>query len=242
MRAVVENNSCVIIPAKNEEGSIAFALKGLLDTELIPKENVYVVDNDSTDKTNEIARSFGVNVLFEKKRGYGNACLCALSEIAKRKKLPDWILICDGDGSDDPADLNLLIKTYRSQNADLVIGSRTIKEVEEGSLGFLQKFGNWLTCLLILIFFRQRFTDLGPFRIIRYGSLLKLNLKDKTWGWNIEMHVRALQEKMKIVEVGVWYRRRHAGVSKISGNLVMAIRVGIKILYTFFKLLILRGR
>lgn len=238
----MENDACVIIPAKNEEGSIAFALSGLLDTKLIPKENVYVVDNDSKDRTNEIALSFGVNVLFEKERGYGNACLCALDEIAKRKNTPDWILICDGDGSDDPRDLSLLIDVYHTQKADLVIGSRTLKEVEKGSLGFLQKFGNWLTCFLILVFFRKRFTDLGPFRIIRYSSLLKLNLKDKTWGWNIEMHVRALQEKMKIVEVGVWYRRRHAGISKISGNLIMAIRVGIKILYTFFKLLILHGR
>ncbi|TGN21127.1 glycosyltransferase family 2 protein [Leptospira idonii] len=236
MKNVEGSEVAIIIPARNEEGSIGFVLEGILSLGVVSKDQIYVSDNDSTDKTNEVAKSYGVHVVHETELGYGNACLRALKEIASLQKLPGAVVVCDGDGSDFPEDILSLVETLNRTQADLVIGSRTIGEIEENSLGFLQRFGNWLTCFLILVFYRKNFSDLGPLRAIRYESLLKMKLKDPTWGWNIEMHIRALQENMKVVEIPVGYRRRKSGVSKISGTLRMAVRVGIKILYTFFKL------
>ncbi|MBL0956133.1 MAG: glycosyltransferase family 2 protein [Leptospira sp.] len=232
-----ENNILCIIPARDEEESIEQALSGLLQNSGLSSKNFLVVNNASKDGTFSIVNRMGIKVLDCPQIGYGNACLLALDWIHKNKCQPEYILFCDADGSDDPNDIQTLIKTIRESNSDLVIGSRTLGNAEMGSLSPIQIFGNALTCFLIRIFFWRNYTDMGPLRIIRYQSLLILGMKDTTWGWNIEMHIKALQKNMKVIEIPVQYRKRIAGVSKISGTLSMSLRVGSKILYTFFKLL-----
>ncbi len=233
MKNDVENEGYIIIPARDEEKNLGYVLSGILEYTPIHSSHIILVNNRSIDKTEEIAKSFGVSVINESNIGYGNACLAGINSISKS---PKWILIMDADGSDDPKDIQRLYQHFQITNADLVIGSRTLGSAEKGSLSFIQKFGNVLTCFLLFIFYQRKFTDLGPLRIIRYEAYLKMKLEDKTWGWNIEMQIRALQENLKISEIPVNYLKRKHGVSKISGNLTMAIRVGIKILYTFFKL------
>ncbi|XDD42001.1 glycosyltransferase family 2 protein [Leptospira sp. WS60.C2] len=227
-----------VIPARDEEKSIKQALDGLVQNSGLLISNFIVVNNGSKDQTKSIVNNMGVMVLDCPEIGYGNACLVALYWIKNCKIKPKYILFCDADGSDDPNDIKLLIHTIAETKADLVIGSRTLGGAEKGSLSSIQIFGNALTCFLIQIFFRKSFTDMGPLRILKYESLLNLEMMDRTWGWNIEMHVKALQKQMKVLEIPVNYRKRIAGVSKISGTVSMSIRVGVKILYTFFKLLI----
>jgi glycosyltransferase involved in cell wall biosynthesis len=226
----------LVIPVLNEEESIGKVIQDILDLSIFQRKEIIVVDNGSTDKSAAIVSKFGVNVLFQPKLGYGNACLAALAWIKNLELNPAWILICDGDGSDDPSDIQKLIDCFYKESADIVIGSRTTGVAEPGSLGFAQRFGNSLTCFLLNLFYGKSFSDLGPLRIIRYAKLISLGLKDPTWGWNIEMHIKALQQKLKIIEIPVNYRKRRFGVSKISGNVVMVIRVGTKILFTFFYL------
>lgn len=233
-----ENKIICIIPARDEEKSIEQALTGLIKNSGLNQSDFLVVNNASKDQTKTIVNRLGIKILDCPKIGYGNACLVALEMIKKSNLTPNYIMFCDADGSDDPKDILSIINTIRDTNADLVIGSRTLGVAEFGSLSSIQIFGNALTCLLIQIFFRKKFTDMGPLRIIRYDSLLQLEMKDETWGWNIEMHVKALQNQMEILEIPVNYRKRIAGVSKISGTYSMSVRVGIKILYTFFKLLL----
>lgn len=237
MQNVPENKLICIIPARDEELSIKQALTGLINHSRISKSNFVVVNNASIDNTVTLVKELGIQTLDCPKIGYGNACLVALDWIQSKKVKPEYILFCDADGSDDPLDIQTLLHTIEKTNSHLVIGSRTIGITESGSLSYIQKFGNALTCFLILVFFRKKYTDMGPLRIIRYQSLMQLKMEDPTWGWNIEMHVKALQQKMKVIEIPVHYRKRIAGVSKISGTVSMSIRVGTKILYTFFKLL-----
>ncbi|TGL67456.1 glycosyltransferase family 2 protein [Leptospira jelokensis] len=234
------NDLICIIPARDEELSIKQALTGLLEGSGIVKSNFLVVNNASKDKTAFIVKELGIKTLDCPKIGYGSACLVALEWIRSMDLNPEFILFCDADGSDDPKDINRLYQTIRDTNSDLVIGSRTLGVSEIGSLSPIQIFGNRLTCFLIRIFFQKKYTDMGPLRIIRYKSLLQLEMIDPTWGWNIEMHVKALQNQMKVIEIPVHYRKRIAGISKISGTISMSVRVGIKILYTFFKLLFFR--
>ncbi|EOQ87280.1 glycosyltransferase, group 2 family protein [Leptospira yanagawae serovar Saopaulo str. Sao Paulo = ATCC 700523] len=234
------NDLLCIIPARDEELSIKQALTGLMNGSGISKSNFIVVNNASKDNTASIVKELGIKTLDCPRIGYGSACLVALEWIGSKNLNPEYILFCDADGSDDPKDIQRLYQTIRDHNSDLVIGSRTLGVTEIGSLSSIQKFGNALTCFLIQIFFQKKFTDMGPLRIIRYKSLLQLGMIDPTWGWNIEMHVKALQNHMKVIEIPVQYRKRIAGVSKISGTISMSIRVGVKILYTFFKLLIFR--
>jgi len=229
----VESKGYILIPAHNEEKNVAEVIDGIINLKTFRIDQIILVNNGSTDNTSRIAIEKGINVIDEPMLGYGNACLAGLNSIDKQ---PEWIMIMDADGSDDPEDLLRLLKCFLDTNSDLVIGSRTIGEREKGSMSPTQTFGNWLTCFLIFVFYRLSFTDLGPLRLIRYQSLLKMKLKDKTWGWNIEMQIRAIQNDLLIVEIPVKYRKRKHGVSKISGTFRMAIRVGIKILYTFFKL------
>lgn len=237
---IEEGNEIIcIIPARDEEKSIKQALDGLLVGSGLKKSSFLVINNASKDSTKTIVEQLGIIVLDCPAIGYGNACLVALDRIVNLKTKPKYILFCDADGSDDPKDIQSLVQTIKKTNADLVIGSRTLGVAESGSLSPIQIFGNALTCFLIRIFFQKRFTDMGPLRIIRYESLRSLNMNDRTWGWNIEMHVKALQHQMKVIEIPVNYRKRIAGVSKISGTLSMSLRVGSKILYTFFKLLFL---
>ncbi|PJZ79670.1 glycosyltransferase family 2 protein [Leptospira meyeri] len=234
------NKVLCIIPARDEEEGISRALNGLIVGSGLNKSQFIVVNNASKDQTPTIVREMGLLLLDCPEIGYGNACLVALDWINKSKLDPEYILFCDADGSDDPSDIQKLIRVIKETKADLVIGSRTIGNVERGALSPIQIFGNALTCFLILLFFRRKFTDMGPLRIVKYASFLKLQMQDPTWGWNIEMHVKALQLGLDIREISVNYRKRFAGVSKISGTFSMSLRVGIKILYTFFRLLIFR--
>lgn len=236
------NKVLCIIPARDEEEGIFRALNGLILGSGLNKSQFIVVNNASKDQTPKIVKEMGLLVLDCPKIGYGNACLVALDWINQSKLNPEYILFCDADGSDDPSDIQKLIQVINETKADLVIGSRTIGNVEKGALSPIQIFGNALTCFLILLFFRRKFTDMGPLRIVKYTSFHKLQMQDPTWGWNIEMHIKALQLGFDIREISVNYRKRFAGVSKISGTISMSLRVGIKILYTFFRLLIFRVR
>ncbi|MDF3818863.1 glycosyltransferase family 2 protein [Leptospira sp. 96542] len=232
----MENEVYCIIPARDEEESITSTINGIIEHSPIAKKNIIVVNNASKDKTKQKVLNMGVLVLDCNKIGYGNACLTAINWILVKNLNPKWILFCDADGSDDPKDIQNLIKQIQTKTIDLLIGSRTLGKAEKGSLSNIQIFGNWLVCSLVKIFFNKEYTDMGPLRIIGFNQLKQLDMEDKTWGWNIEMLVKAIQNNLTIKEVPVVYRKRKFGVSKISGTLIMAMRVGFKILYTFFRL------
>jgi|JI9StandDraft_1071089.scaffolds.fasta_scaffold178386_1 glycosyltransferase involved in cell wall biosynthesis len=232
----------IIIPVRNEEESIQFVLEDILNSKLVDKSDILVVDNGSTDNSIAKVNELGVFHLTEPIPGYGAACLRALAYLEEKKINTDWILFMDGDRSDSVADIPRLLQPIQSGEADFVIGDRTFNKQNKHALEPLQRFGNLLICFLIRIFYFQSFRDLGPFRVIRYESLKRLSLKDNSWGWNVEMQVRAIQEKLKIVEVPVTYRKRHAGKSKISGNKKMILPVGFKMLSIFFYLLILKDK
>lgn len=230
----MENDLYVLIPVFNEEETIGGVIQNLIDSSIVGVDKILIIDNGSTDRSKEMIQSFQVHYLLEEKRGYGAACLSGIQYLAKLKNPPQFLLIMDGDGSDHLEDIPRLINELNTHNLDLIIGARYGEGVQQNSLHPLQVFGNKLTCLLIQIFFGRKFHDLGPLRLIRFPFLLKLNMNDKTWGWNIEMHIKALKMG-KLGEIPVSYSPRKAGISKISGNLFMSIRVGTKILYTFFR-------
>ena len=220
----------VIIPAFNEEDSIA---KVILD---IPKEvsEVIVVDNNSNDNTSEVAKNAGATVLSETNKGYGFACLKGLDYVADLSSKPDIIVFLDGDYSDYPAELTKIVKPILEEDVDLVIGARVKQLREAGSMTIPQEFGNWLATFLMKLFFNSKFTDLGPFRAIKYEKLVSLSMEDTTYGWTVEMQLKALKRKYKYLEVPVHYRNR-IGVSKVSGTLKGAIFAGVKILGWIFK-------
>lgn len=223
----------VIIPAYNEEHSIQKVLQA------IPQglvSEVVVVNNNSTDKTAEKAREAGATVLLQTARGYGNACLKGL-EYLQAKPLdqqPGIVVFLDGDYSDYPEKMPELVLPIVNDQADLVIGSRALGTREKGAMTLPQVFGNWLATRLLKLLYNVQFTDLGPFRAIRYSSLQALHMQDKTYGWTVEMQVKAAKNRLRCLEVAVPYRQR-IGVSKISGTLKGAVLAGYKILYTIFK-------
>lgn len=225
-----KKDTVIIIPAFNEEKSIGKVLNS------IPKERVIkvvVVNNNSTDKTEFMAKKYGALVIKEISRGYGFACLKGIS-LAKTFS-PKYVAFLDGDFSDSPQDLRKLLKKA-DQGHDLVIGSRTQGKAETGALLPQAKFGNWLSTKLMKIFWKQSpFSDLGPFRIIRLKALEFLSMEDKTFGWTVEMQAKALMYGLKTAEVSVNYKKR-IGVSKITGTLKGTILAGYKILFTLFKL------
>ena len=220
----------VIIPAFNEEDSIAKVIKD------IPKivSEIIVVNNNSSDATSEVAELAGATVLSEEMKGYGNACLKGMEYIASYSEKPDIIVFLDGDYSDYPDELSKIIAPIIEEDFDLVIGARTKALRENGSMTLPQEFGNWLATSLMKLFFNSTFTDLGPFRAIKYNKLLDLQMEDKTYGWTVEMQLKALKRKYKYLEVPVHYRNR-IGVSKVSGTVKGAIFAGIKILSWIFK-------
>lgn len=215
----------VIIPALNEEQSIGRVVSAL------PRwvDDVIVVDNGSTDRTAEIARAHGARVVGEPVRGYGMACLSGIAALED----PDIVVFMDGDFSDDPEDMSLLVDPIISGEADLVIGSRTRGQREPGSLTPQARFGNWLACVLIRLFWNITYTDLGPFRAIRASRLKRLGMRDRDYGWTVEMQIKAAREGLRVREVPVSYRRR-IGESKVSGTLKGALAAGVKILSTIF--------
>ncbi len=223
----------VIIPAFNEQDAIGLVLdeipKGLVRT-------VVVANNNSTDNTSSVAEKHGATVVFEPKPGYGNACLKAMEFIAKQEMKPDIIVFLDGDHSDFPEQLPEVLKPILDGMADMVIGSRALGKSESGSLTPQQVFGNWLATRLLKLFYGVRFTDLGPFRAIRYEHLLALDMKDPTYGWTVEMQIKAAKLKLRCAEVPVDYRVR-IGQSKVSGTVKGTIGAGYKIILTLIRYL-----
>ncbi len=222
----------VIIPAYNEEGSIGKVVHD------IPKgivRHIIVCNNGSTDNTKEVATGEGAIVVDEPKSGYGSACLAGMAYIADLIDKPDVVAFIDGDYSDYPEQITLLLSQIE-QGHDMVIGSRALGDLQKGSMTPAQVFGNWLATNLIRIIYKYEFTDLGPFRAIKYDKLLALNMSDPDFGWTVEMQVKAAKMGMKCTEVAVDYRRR-IGVSKVSGTIKGTILAGHKILWTIFKMI-----
>jgi glycosyltransferase involved in cell wall biosynthesis len=222
-----EMRVAVIIPVLNEEQSIGDVL------DAIPKElkpDLIVVDNGSTDRTSEIARKHGAQVVSEPRRGYGYACLRGIQELDHQ----DVVVFLDGDFSDYPEEMRALIAPIGENQADLVIGSRSLGSHEKNALPAHSEFGNRIAGFLINSFFGHRYTDLGPFRAIRNASLQDLGMSDTTWGWTVEMQIKAIQKKLRVMEIPVSYRKR-IGQSKISGTLLGSIKAGYKIIWTILK-------
>ena len=225
----------VIIPAYNEELSIANVLND------IPKglvREVIVCNNASTDNTAEEARNQGATVIDQPLKGYGNACLAGIAHIRSKEEsnYPDIVVFLDGDYSDHPEQMPELIAPILNDNKDLVIGSRALGELESGAMMPQQIFGNWLATTLIRLFYGYEFTDLGPFRAIRFPKLLEIDMQDRDFGWTVEMQVKAAKLKLQCTEIPVKYRKR-IGVSKVSGTVRGTLLAGHKILWTIFKLL-----
>jgi glycosyltransferase involved in cell wall biosynthesis len=223
----------IIIPAFNEENGVGQVIQE------IPKrivDEIIVVNNASTDKTEINARDNGATVLHEAIPGYGRACLTGIEYIKQSASKPDVIVFLDADHSDYPEEIIQLIQPILDNKADLVIGSRALGNKEKGSMTPQQIFGNWLATRLLKLLYNVRFTDLGPFRAIRFDKLLELDMQDKTYGWTVEMQLKAAKKGLKCVEIPVKYRKR-IGVSKISGTVKGTLMAGYKILFTIFKYL-----
>jgi glycosyltransferase involved in cell wall biosynthesis len=220
----------VIIPAYNEQEAIANVINN------IPKivTEVIVISNNSTDNTETNAKNAGATVLSEDKKGYGYACLKGMEYIAKQKIKPEIVVFLDGDYSDYPEQLTEIIAPILNNNIDFVIGARVKELRENGAMTPQQIFGNWLATLLMTLFFGAKYTDLGPFRAIKYNTLIALNMQDKTYGWTVEMQLKVLKQKISYVEIPVKYRNR-IGVSKVSGTVKGSILAGVKILGWIFK-------
>ena len=220
----------VIIPAYNEQDSIANVVKDIPNI----VDEIIVISNNSTDYTEINAKKAGATVLSETRKGYGYACLKGMDYISKLKTKPDIIVFLDGDYSDYPEQLTEIIAPIINDNIDFVIGARVKRLRETGSMTPQQVFGNWLATFLMKLFFGAKFTDLGPFRAIKYDKLLALKMEDKTYGWTVEMQLKALKQKLTYVEIPMKYRNR-IGVSKVSGTVKGSVMAGIKILGWIFK-------
>lgn len=222
----------VIIPAYNEEEAIPFVIKE------IPAfvSEIIVVNNNSTDNTAGAALRAGATVVEEIRPGYGHACLKGIEYATRINPMPDIIVFIDGDHSDYPEEMGLLINKITQDDCDLVIGSRSLGKIEKGSMTIPQLFGNWLATRLLRLFYGVKYTDLGPFRAARFSSLLRMNMQDTTYGWTVEMQLKAAKLKMKVAEVPVRYRKR-IGFSKISGTVKGTVLAGYKIITTIFRYL-----
>lgn len=223
----------VIIPAFNEENAVGQVIAEIPKTLV---QEIIVVNNASTDKTEQVAKAAGATVLRQPVPGYGRACLKGMEYIAQAEVKPDIVVFLDADHSDYPEEMFEVIKPIIEHDFDLVIGSRALGNKERGSMTPQQIFGNWLATRLLKLFYGLTFTDLGPFRAIKYEKLLALQMRDKTYGWTVEMQLKAAKQKMKCTEVPVRYRKR-IGFSKVSGTIKGTIGAGYKILYTIFRYL-----
>lgn len=225
----------VVIPAYNEADSIGLVLDGLLR----PKSGetlvrrVVVADNNSRDDTARVAQQHGAIVVRAPIQGYGSACLAALAHL--KTDPPDIVVFVDADFSDDPADLPSIVAPILSNDAHLVIGSRTLKPQPRGAFTPQQYFGNKLACSLMRILFKTHFTDLGPFRAVTWDSLERLKMCDPNYGWTVEMQIKAARQKIPFTEVPVNYRPRQFGVSKVSGSIKGTVLAGYKILLLIFR-------
>ncbi len=223
----------IIIPAYNEEDSIGKVLQD------IPKDwvrDILVCNNASTDNTAEVAQKNGGRVLLQPQKGYGSACLKGIEYIKNQEKKPDIVVFLDGDYSDHPEELPKVVRPILEDGMDMVIGSRALGNMQAGAMMPQQVFGNWLATTLIRLIYKYEFTDLGPFRAIRYDKLMEIEMQDPDFGWTVEMQVKAAKFGLKCTEVPVTYRKR-IGVSKVSGTIRGTILAGHKILWTIFKLI-----
>ena len=221
----------IIIPAYNEEDSIGLVLKAL-PRQII--QEIIVVDNGSTDETARVAIDNGARVVKEPRKGYGAACLKGIEGL----DAPDIVVFLDGDFSDFPEEIVSLIEPIEKEDKDFVIGSRMILPKSRASLLPQARYGNQLAVFLIKLFFKHTYTDLGPFRAIRYNSLMSIGMQDTNFGWTVEMQIKAIKKGLRIMEVPVNYRER-VGVSKITGTISGTFKAGFKIIYTIFKYLLI---
>ncbi len=218
----------IIIPVLNEEKSILKVINDIPDK---LRDNVIVVDNGSTDSTVKILRKNHINVIIEPKKGYGQACLTGIDYVKKNYPDTEILVFLDGDYSDYPEEINLLLNPIINENYDLVIGARKDKY----AIPIQARFGNWLATKLIKILYKYQYSDLGPFRAIKFQKLLNLKMSDRNFGWTVEMQIKAIKNNLKIKEVPVSYRKR-IGKSKISGTIKGTFLAGFKIIFTILKL------
>jgi len=221
----------VIIPAYNEAKSIGYVLDDIPTQKV---RHVFVCNNNSTDQTAAVAQQKGAIVVDAPIKGYGSACLSGMAAIQKLVTAPDIVVFLDGDYSDHPEELSIIIQPIIDGDAKIVIGSRALGQLEKGAMQPQQIFGNWLATHLIRLFYKTEFSDLGPFRAISYPTLLELDMADPNFGWTVEMQVKAAKRKIPTVEVPVTYRKR-IGQSKVSGTVKGTILAGHKIIWTIFK-------
>lgn len=226
-------NIDVIIPAFNEENGVEMVVREIPGDVV---REVVVCNNASTDATARNAMKAGATVVEQSAKGYGNACLAGIDYLRKKQVHPDIVVFIDADYSDYPAELPSVIAPICHHGYDLVIGSRALGQLERGSMTPQQLFGNWLATALIKFIYKYEFTDLGPFRAVRWDRLMEMEMADRTYGWTVEMQVKAAKLGMKCTEVPVNYRRR-IGKSKVSGTLKGTVLAGQKILWTIFKLI-----
>ena len=221
----------VIIPAFNEENAVGNVVAEI-PSDLV--RDIVVVNNNSTDKTAAVAKQAGATVIDQPQKGYGNACLKGMAYIEQKNVLPDVVVFLDADYSDYPEEMSFLVEPIVEHEIDMVIGSRSLGNREKGAMTPQQIFGNWLATFLLKLLYKVEYTDLGPFRAIKYSSLIDLGMRDKTYGWTVEMQLKAAKQKMRTCEVPVNYRNR-IGFSKVSGTVKGTIGAGYKIITTIFK-------
>jgi glycosyltransferase involved in cell wall biosynthesis len=219
----------VILPARNEEETLGATLA---EAAGLASAQVIVVDNGSRDRTAEVARAHGAQVIMEPEGGYGQACLAGMAALGPAIEI---VAFMDADGSDDPSELPKLIAPIARGEADLVIGSRELGAREPGSLAPAQRWGNRLATTLMRLLFGARYTDLGPFRAIRRDALERLGMRDRNYGWTIEMQIRAHRRGLRVLELPARQRRRRAGRSKVSGSVRGSVAAGSKILWTILR-------
>jgi len=220
----------VVIPAFDEERVVGDVVASVPRP---PVDRVVVADNNSRDRTAAVAAAAGAIVVPAPRQGYGSACLAGLAWLREHEP-PDVVAFLDADGSDFAEELPLLLAPIAAGDADLVIGSRVLGRREPGALLPQARAGNLVACLLIRLLYRHRYTDLGPFRAIRWEALERLGMRDPDFGWTAEMQVKALRRGLRVTEVPVSYRRR-IGASKITGTLWGTLRAGHKILWTVLR-------
>jgi len=228
--------AAVIVPCLNEEEAVRGLVEDVIavrDDPVTPVsiDRILVVDNGSTDRTAQMARNAGAEVVSEPRRGYGRACLTGVLASGD----VDYIVLMDGDRSDVPAELPRLVAPILRGEADLVIGSRMLGTYERGSLLPQQIVGNRIAALVTRILYGVRLTDIGPFRVIGRERLLGLGMREMTYGWSIEMIVRAVRGGLTVREVPVTYRNRAGGVSKVSGNMRASVTAGYRIMAAIFR-------
>jgi glycosyltransferase involved in cell wall biosynthesis len=231
------SNVSVVIPALNEEEPIAGVVRECLATG-VPGE-VIVVDNGSTDRTAECARAAGARVVTAP-RGYGRACAAGVHAVSVARARDDIVVFLDGDGSDVPAFIPRLVEPITRGTHDFVLGSRTRGQREPGSMNFQQvlsgRIAGWVTQLL----YGVPYTDMCPFRAIRCDALVNLNMREETYGWNLEMQMKAARAGLRIIEIPVNHRRRTGGESKVSGTLRGTFVAGARITATLFRVAVSR--